>query len=841
MPRFPTYERQVGISGGSTASFASEGAFTAPARALANLGGAVADLGATVAAGEQRIRDTQSDAWLSKARAETALEMQSIERDLQQSATEGAKDFTPAARARYEELRKAKLAQAPSPRAAQAYQSWSDGFGVDVVGRAARFQAESELAKRTSDFADAMNAHAQVIYADPSQYEAVRKRAMDDFEGAKQWMTPEQETAAREKVDHDLKLARAKSLVEFSPADFMAEVGKTTTVTPSRVAPDVQTRGQQAMGFFQSKGYTKEQAAGIVGNLIAESNLRPSGAVGDNGTAFGIAQWRGERLTRLKRFANANGKDWQDFGTQLAFVDMELQNHETGAYQALKNAKTVDEATAAFVGYERPAGWTPNNPRGGHNYKGRLSHAAAMAGGEAIAFHEGGDFSTNPNYAGLSVDEIRTLFNQAETTVNAQQVTAYTQMKDAMDLGIADGTILSEDQILGSNLNDGDKAMFLRRFQETRKDEIAAMETIAALNGRSLSVDPFDSDARKNIDNAAGLIKKQATPEQYQLAAEEITRQSGIVPKDVVNAIRKGLESKNPAEVAAAAQQANRLSQIDPAALGRRDGGKEAHNAADDFQHMVNNLNLSPEEAGKRIIEMNDPEKRRERKAMEPAAKEFIKEMQDFSLAGQFDTWFGAEPDVGFSPGQELGIQAEFLAIAEDAFYQSNGDPDVAQNRAIEQMKRLYGVTELTGRKVLMKHPPEKYWPAFKIADAAQSLSYPAQLDADIREFSPDVDMSSVQLVTTPETDAMIKRGEMPGYAVLYKDENGVLQTIPGKLWKPDISNLKEMQGKVDAVEQQRKVDAAKADQVQKKQAAPYRDLKPEDFLSGNDPVFGPR
>lgn len=841
MPRFPTYERSQGLRAGSTASYASDGAFTAPARALANLGGAVADIGADIRAGEQKIRNTQSDAWLSKARAETALEAQGIEMELQKSATEGAQDFTPTARARYDELRKAKLAQAPSPRAAEAYQAWSDSFGVDVVGRAARFQAESELSKRTSDFAAAMNAHAQVIYADPSQYEVVSKRAMDDFAGAKQWMTPEQETAAREKVDHDLKLARAKSLVEFSPADFMAEVGKTTTVAPSKVAPDVQTRGAQAMGFFQSRGYTKEQAAGIVGNLIAESNLRPSGAVGDNGTAFGIAQWRGERLTRLKRFANANGKDWQDFGTQLAFVDMELQNHETGAYQALKNAKTVDEATAAFVGYERPAGWTPNNPRGGHNYKGRLSHAAALAGGESVAFHEGGDFSADPRYAGLSVDEIRSLSNQADTAVNAQQVTAYASMKDAMDLGIATGTVLSEDQILGSGLNDGDKATMLNRFRTERKDEIAALDTIASLNARTFEGDPFDSDTRKNVDNAAGMIKKQATPEQYQLAAEEIVRQSGIVPKDVVNAIRKGLESTNAAEVASAAQQAARLSAIDPAALGRRDGGKEVQTAADDFSHMVNNLNMTPEEAVKRLIDQNDPEKKRDRKAIEPAAKEFIKEMEDFSLAGEFDTWFGAEPEVGFSPGQQLGIQAEFLAIAEDQFYASNGDPEIAQNRTVEQMKRLYGVTELTGRKVLMKHPPEKHWPQFSIANAATSLSYPVQLENDLREFSPNVDMGTVQLVTTPETDAMVKRGEMPGYAVIYKDENGVLQTIPGKLWKPDISKLSDMQEKLDTGVQKDALDKAKAEQVQERQQAPYRNVTPEDFMSGNDPVFGAR
>src|SRR5690606_37912793 len=119
---------------------------------------------------------------------------------------------------------------------------------------------------------------------------------------------------------------------------------------------------------------------GIVGNLVQESGVKSDGAVGDNGTAFGMAQWRGERVTRLKRFAAAHGQDWRDFDTQLAYIDMELQKHETGAYKALKAAKTVDEATAAFIGYERPRGWTEGNPRGGHAYKTRLANAAAFAG-----------------------------------------------------------------------------------------------------------------------------------------------------------------------------------------------------------------------------------------------------------------------------------------------------------------------------------------------------------------------------------------------------------------------------------------------------------------------------
>src|SRR5581483_10908211 len=70
--------------------------------------------------------------------------------------------------------------------------------------------------------------------------------------------------------------------------------------------------------FFVGKGYTPEQAAGIVGNLVHESGMNPS-AVGDAGTSGGLAQFHNERLTALKAYAASAGKPATDFQTQLEF------------------------------------------------------------------------------------------------------------------------------------------------------------------------------------------------------------------------------------------------------------------------------------------------------------------------------------------------------------------------------------------------------------------------------------------------------------------------------------------------------------------------------------------
>ena len=85
---------------------------------------------------------------------------------------------------------------------------------------------------------------------------------------------------------------------------------------------------RDALQYFVSKGWTTEQAAGIVGNLQAESGRDLQiDAVGDGGKAYGIAQWHPDRQAM---FSRVFGKDIRQstLGEQLAFVQWELENTE---------------------------------------------------------------------------------------------------------------------------------------------------------------------------------------------------------------------------------------------------------------------------------------------------------------------------------------------------------------------------------------------------------------------------------------------------------------------------------------------------------------------------------
>jgi hypothetical protein len=137
---------------------------------------------------------------------------------------------------------------------------------------------------------------------------------------------------------------------------------------------------QYAMQWLMRRGYQPHQAAALVGHGFAESGMQPTGVVGDNGTAKGAFQWRGDRLAGLYNFANQTGADPNHLDTQLGFLDHELNTTERRAGDALRAAPDVRSAVRAGMMYERPQGFTMANPEGGMHWSKRLGKAEEMLG-----------------------------------------------------------------------------------------------------------------------------------------------------------------------------------------------------------------------------------------------------------------------------------------------------------------------------------------------------------------------------------------------------------------------------------------------------------------------------
>ena len=81
----------------------------------------------------------------------------------------------------------------------------------------------------------------------------------------------------------------------------------------------------------------------------------------------------------MKAWIAERGKDWRDRRQQIDFMMHEMDTTERSAGEALRRAGTVDEATAAMIGFERPQGWSARNPRAGHGWGARLGNARRLA------------------------------------------------------------------------------------------------------------------------------------------------------------------------------------------------------------------------------------------------------------------------------------------------------------------------------------------------------------------------------------------------------------------------------------------------------------------------------
>jgi hypothetical protein len=99
------------------------------------------------------------------------------------------------------------------------------------------------------------------------------------------------------------------------------------------------SRAKYAMTRLMREGLNKEQAAGIVGNMLKESSLNPkSGAVDSNGKwAGGIVGWNGSNYEAAKKYFGGRDLKNVSFEDQLEYLIKEMKG-EAGAIRAVERS-----------------------------------------------------------------------------------------------------------------------------------------------------------------------------------------------------------------------------------------------------------------------------------------------------------------------------------------------------------------------------------------------------------------------------------------------------------------------------------------------------------------------
>jgi hypothetical protein len=105
--------------------------------------------------------------------------------------------------------------------------------------------------------------------------------------------------------------------------------------------------------YIEIKNITKLNdfaVAGIMGNLFRESNFKPQAynSLGGGCGAYGLIQWRGDRLKKLNELANSSKSTIDDYKVQLNFLNSELKNTWKYTLAELKKVTSAEDAAKIF-------------------------------------------------------------------------------------------------------------------------------------------------------------------------------------------------------------------------------------------------------------------------------------------------------------------------------------------------------------------------------------------------------------------------------------------------------------------------------------------------------------
>jgi hypothetical protein len=307
---------------------------------------------------------------LSETGAEVAAELAPQMKEMAKALAKWVKENKPEIVAFFKAFASGALA------AGKAIGKWITDHRDDIISFFDKLKtlggAVVDALKAIADFVGGKEGSSEASYGEDSQTGEGDERSWVSKKFGKRDENDERSLYTR--VKEGLFGSGEADAATIPPDKLMYDKPKDKTLSESvkptasvKTSASVKEKEAQAMAYYQSRGYSKEDAAAIMGNLRLESGgSLDTGAHGDLNKpewsqAHGIGQWRDDkgpgkgRFTDLKNFAAARGKSWEDYETQLAFVDWELQHTEKGAAGKLAAAQGLSAKTETFgKAYERP-------------------------------------------------------------------------------------------------------------------------------------------------------------------------------------------------------------------------------------------------------------------------------------------------------------------------------------------------------------------------------------------------------------------------------------------------------------------------------------------------------
>lgn len=356
-------------------------------------------------------------------------------------------------------------------------------------------------------------------------------------------------------------------------------------------------------------------------------------------------------------------------------------------------------------------------------------------------------------------------------------------------------------------LDDTRRNNLLRQYDRAAGDVVAfqqAMTKFRDPNGGSFN--PYNSDDREFADKIYKSMGNDLP------ALQAVVERTNIVPKSAVADMRGSLASNDPKRVAAAANLATNLLTKNPTIFAGVDGGTELEQTAVKMSQYVERFGMSADDAAKKLIEENTPEYKAKVKARiktEDINEIVKKKLSIDDMRGAFDeSWWPGKSQIEFSPEARQSAYSDYVELFRER-YMEHGNIDDAKKEAAHQLKKVWGVSQVTGSDVVMRYPPDRAPAMAGIEDAPGKIAMQAS-EAIKGMTGEDVPRDKIRFAPMPggQTARPYVAGQPAPYMLSWFDKNGTLQMLnPGQAFVADPVAMRE---KVSA-ERRAAFDASRA------------------------------
>lgn len=172
----------------------------------------------------------------------------------------------------------------------------------------------------------------------------------------------------------DINFYSSNDILFYDPDASCGVSGGGATGTVALRGDSIQ---EKVWNFLRDKGLTNEQAAGVMGNIQAESSFNPDVIEKGTGIGYGIVQWSYGRRAALEAAAVKKDVPVSDLGFQLEYLYQELTvrpiefdrwRQFNNEWEMMLGQTTIEQATIAFHHqFERShlsTGGSPGTPGG---------------------------------------------------------------------------------------------------------------------------------------------------------------------------------------------------------------------------------------------------------------------------------------------------------------------------------------------------------------------------------------------------------------------------------------------------------------------------------------------